>query len=742
MPPEQASGEPDRVGPAADIYSLGAVLYCLLTGRPPFQAATMMETLKQVTEQEPVPPRRLNPSFDRDLETICLKCLHKDPKHRYASPGALAEDLQRFQNGEPILARPVGRIERGRRWCRRNPLVAALAAGVILSLLFGMGFVLYFAAQAQSEAALAKRNEKKATENEKKATENEHKALAEKALSERRLYDAEINMGYQAWKDSRIAVARELLQRQVPRNADAADYRDFEWYYLQRLCQLSDLHALKGHSAGVWKVAYSPDGRRLASCSWDGSVIIWDAVTWDRLFTLRHTGPVTAVSFSPTGSRLASGDDLGFIKTWDAAFGKQILSWKAHDARVQDLAFSPDGRQIASASPDNNGLGIWDAGTGKALRTLSLMKPVSCVAYAPDGRSLASGGSEGLKLWDVDTGRQRQTLRLTDSVDCLAYSADGSRLVSGGNYALRVWNPLSGELLHSFRGHSHSILGVAFSPDSRRIASCSNDQTIRVWDLVADAETLTLRHPDAVLGLAFRPAGCFLASAGRDGIVRIWDATMTEMERLELPGHQGPITRLAYRPDGQQFASSAVHRGSEMRIWDADKRQAIRTLRSPDRFITSIAYSADNRWLAASLGQVYIKGKPAPAQIKVWDAATGTEWGTLPGHADFICSLAFGPDGRLASGSKDHTIKIWDVDTMQLLQTLFGHAGQVKTVAFSRDGRLASGSDDRTVRIWDLKVGQEPVAVIGQQGTIDDIELEFSPSGKELACACGDSVTV
>jgi WD40 repeat protein/serine/threonine protein kinase len=738
MAPERFSGQGDL---RSDVYSLGLTLYEMLVLRPAFDEADRNRLVRQVMHDEPVQPRKLNPSVPRDLETVVLKAIARDPAHRYQTPAEMADDLKRFVEDRPVAARRIGTAERLWRWCRRNPLVSALAAGVVLSLLFGMMLALYFAAQAHSEAALAKANEKQ-------AEANEQKALAEKWLSDRRLYDAEINLAYQAWRDSRIAVARDLLQRQVPRNADGADYRDFEWHYLQRLCQLSDFHSLKGHSKAAWKVAFSGDGRRLASSSWDGTVMIWDAVTWDRLFTLRgHTGLVAAVSFSPNGSTLACGDEQGFIKTWDVASGKQILSWKAHADRVQDLSFSPDGRQIASASLDGN-VGLWQASTGTALRTLDHTHAVWCVAYAPDGRSLASGGDDGcVKLWDVGSGRQRQTLRHTGDVRCLAYSPDGRLLACGDNHILRVWNPLSGEPVRSFRGHSDDVWGVAFSPDSRRIASCSPDQTVRVWDLGADLETLTLRHAEAVFGLAFQPHGCVLASAGDDGTVRIWDATSTELECLALPGHEGQIMRLAYRPDGRQFASSSnLQLGpgrwrSELRVWDADKRHGLRTFLPPENvMITSIAYSADNRWLAASLCQASSQPQSVPAQIKLWNAATGIEQGTLPGHTPCIRSLAFGPDGRLASGGDDHTIRIWDVDTMRPLRTLFGHGRDVTAVAFSSDGRLASGSFDKTVQIWDLTVGEEPVALLRQPGSID--RLAFSPSGRELASACADSVPV
>ncbi len=371
MPPEQAGGNRGDVGPAADVYALGATLYCLVTGRPPFQAATAMDTVIQVISDEPVPPRRLNTSIPRDLETICLKCLEKDTIKRYASAADFGGDLRRFLNGEPILARAVGRAERTWRWCRRNPLVAGLTGGIALALVLGTVVATYFAVLAHEEAGRANEAAGKAIDESRRADQEAHRAHDQEQLSDRRRFIAEMNLAQQAWQDSNIDLFRQRLAAQEPKRPDDHDWRGFQWYYLDRLREL-DLRTLRGHADSVTSVSFSPDGRTVASSSGDGSVKLWNVATGAEIRTLRgHAGTVTSVAFSPDGNTLASAGKDQVVKLWNAESGQLIHTLKPGDgvvvSFVLNVAFSPDGRTLASASADGK-VKLWNVATGQESR--------------------------------------------------------------------------------------------------------------------------------------------------------------------------------------------------------------------------------------------------------------------------------------------------------------------------------------------------------------------------------------
>ena len=367
MAPEQTTGA-EKVGPAADQYALGATLYEMLTGRPPFRGLSIIDTLDLIRATEPVPPSQLLPRMPRDLETICLKTLQKDPDRRYHDVASMADDLRRFRAGEPIVARPVSGPERAWRWCRRNPAVALLLGAVAASLSLGMASTSYYAIQASNR--------------EQEALASARVAREEKARSDLRWYAAESTLAQKDWEQGEIASLEKRLDVLEPRSSDTPDLRSFEWYHLKRLCRL-DMSTLPGHSAPVYCVAFSPDGKRLASASGNfgqpGEVKVWDVATGSELFCLTgHKDLVSCVTFSPDGRRLASANGgvhtPGEIKIWDPADGRELSTLhSAHrpgarpgvqpgrpDARVLFHRYQ-SGRNGPARRGESLGRGRWQA---------------------------------------------------------------------------------------------------------------------------------------------------------------------------------------------------------------------------------------------------------------------------------------------------------------------------------------------------------------------------------------------
>jgi WD40 repeat protein/predicted Ser/Thr protein kinase len=768
MPPEQADPRRGDTTAASDVYSLGAILYHLLTNRPPFIAETLTQTLRLVAEAEPVSPRLLNPGAPRDLETICLKCLEKDPRRRYSSAQALAAELGHFLNNEPIEARPPSKIYRFQKLVRRNRLAFGAGAAVGGALAIGLAVSAWQAIRAT------------------RAQGNEATA---RLAAERLLYAADLKLAYQAWDDGNLAMVRSLLNAHRPK-AGETDNRGFEYFCLEELAKGEQEHTFLGHTNSVFALAISPDNRWLASRG-KTDTRLWDLKQRRQVAVWPAPVPVDLTDGTGFGEGISFSHDSSYL-VLETEAGLQLCQLPSLQTRSLNTGpasrplFSPVTNWIAfdSTARSQARVAVWDYLTDKPVGYLPSSVYVYC--WSTDGSRLLTTLFDTLSIeevwspvewWDLSTFQCVGTNRAAAFPFGAAVAPNGRlTAVADAEGDISLVDSAEGKLLGSLPSGAIRLSALAFSTDSKFLATPSRAQPILIWDLESRKRVGQLRgHEGRVICLAYSPDGKLLASGAEDGAVMLWEATRG------IPPSRSADQPVAdsckFSGDGKWVALSStsgagfagtMSRQHSLEILNSSNIQTVAVLRGTRAFFSpdssQIAVAGES---AEPALQIYKVGASSPraavrfdspyatlltprvsldgafvsaheyryASDFLFDASSGERLLTLPNLGDFVghCLL---PGGRLWAQADGQRVSFWNLRSQQK-EFVLEIGGSVLTMTASADGRLlALSRTDNKISLWDLETRVEVACLSGHHSLA--WALAFAPDGRTLASGSED----